>query len=43
MNRAALLHEFDWWELAAIGREHNREADGFANAAIDEMKIAAVP
>ena len=33
----SLLHEFDWWELMAVPRDHNSIADKFANAAIDEQ------
>ena len=33
----ALLHEFDWWELTAVRREHNSHADRLANAAIDKQ------
>ena len=32
----ALLHEFDWWELCHVSRNHNFEADELANAAIDQ-------
>jgi len=38
----ALLHEFSWWELEAIPRQENSDADELANAAIDDKAAGEV-